>query len=171
MPTRKDCLSLLKDTNCSENVIAHCKAVENLAIKIAKMTDANKELVSRGALIHDIGRGRTHGVKHAYEGAKIAKKLGLPDNIILIIERHIGAGLTKDEAKSVGLPAKDYIPITLEEKIVAHADNLIDENEKKPVAVVVKRFRKLGYNAAADKILALHKELSKICKKDLDSIK
>ena len=41
----------------------------------------------------DIGRSKTHGVLHVLEGVKIARKLRLPEGIVNIIERHIGAGL------------------------------------------------------------------------------
>ena len=33
-----------------------------------------------------------------------------------IIERHIGAGITEEEAVNLGLPKKSYLPETLEEK-------------------------------------------------------
>jgi uncharacterized protein (TIGR00295 family) len=170
LPTRKECIDLLKKAGCDENVINHCQAVEDLALRIAELTDANKKLVRIAALLHDIGRGSTHGIRHAVEGAKIARGVGLPESVVLIIERHIGSGLTKDEAKRLGLPQKDYVPNTLEEKIVAHADNLIDENEKRPVREVAQRFEELGYGSVAEKILALHKELSEICGMDLDLI-
>lgn len=170
LPTRKECIHLLKKFGCDENVIDHCQVVEDLAIKMAELADANIKLVSIAALLHDIGRGSTHGIRHAVEGAKIARKLGLPEKVVLIIERHIGAGITKEEARRLGLPLKDFMPITLEEKIVAHADNLIDENKKRSVHEVEQRFRKLSYKKMAKKILDLHKELSEICGIDLDLI-
>ena len=40
--------------------------------------------------------------------------------------KHIGAGIPSDEAEILELPPGDYMPCTLEEKIVAHADNLIN---------------------------------------------
>lgn len=51
--------------------------------------------------------------------------MGMDERIIRIIERHIGAGISADEARAMGLPYKDYLPISPEEKIVAHADNLL----------------------------------------------
>jgi uncharacterized protein (TIGR00295 family) len=62
---------------------------------------------------------------HAVEGAKILRKDGFDERIVKIVERHIGAGLTAKEAKEFGLPERDYIPETIEEKIVAMADNLV----------------------------------------------
>ena len=96
--TPEKCIFLLKKSGCSDSVISHCKVVRNLAVNIAKRTDADLKLVEAGALLHDIGRSKTHGLKHAIEGAKIAKDMGLPDRIIRIIERHIGAGLSADIA-------------------------------------------------------------------------
>ena len=133
IPTYEECILLLKENGCSEEVINHCKAVRDIALKIAEHTNANREIVEAGALLHDIGRSKTHGIRHAIEGVKIAKKLGLSDELIKIIESHIGAGLSKEEAKKLGLPAKDYNPKTLEEKIVCHADNLIEDGEKQTI--------------------------------------
>ncbi|UCF08323.1 MAG: TIGR00295 family protein [Thermoplasmata archaeon] len=170
LPTRDECLKTLRTSGCSENVITHCLAVEGLAVKIAKLAHADLELVSAGALLHDIGRAKTHGVGHAVEGGRIARELGFDERLVLIIERHIGAGITKNEAERIGLPAGEYIPQTLEEKIVAHSDNLIDEDRKVPVSKVISRFEKEGYGEAAQKIRDLHSELSGVCGVDLDLI-
>ncbi len=170
LPTRKEAIDMLRKSGCHDNVIAHCLAVEPLAMKIAKLANADLGLVCCSAILHDIGRVKTHGIGHAVEGARMVRELGLPETVALIIERHIGAGISKEEALKLGLPEKDYIPTTLEEKIVAHSDNLIEENDKKPIAIVVQRFERLGHKEAARKIFALHKELSEICVTDLDRI-
>ena len=170
LPTREECIDILKKSGCNKKVVRHCKAVEDLALRIAELANGDKKLISVAAMLHDIGRANTHGIKHAVEGAEMARELGLPETVILIIERHIGAGITKDEAKKLGLPVKDYAPITLEEKIVSHADNLIEETKKRPVREVVQRFEELGYRNVGEKILRLHKELSEICGIDLDLI-
>lgn len=170
LPTREECLAFLEKSGCNEAVIKHCQAVDDLSVRIAELAKADIELVSVGALLHDIGRARTHGVDHAVTGANIARELGLCEAVILIIERHIGAGITEEEADKIKLPTRDYIPRTLEEKIVAHADNLIEDTRKIPVRTVVRRFEKLGYDQAAKMILILHKELSEICGLDLDNL-
>jgi uncharacterized protein (TIGR00295 family) len=170
LPTPEECINLLRKIGCSEEVICHCKAVRDIALKIADYTDSDKALVETGALLHDIGRSKTHGIYHAVEGVKIAKKLGLSQNIINIIERHIGAGLSADVAKSLGLPKKDYIPITLEEKIVCHADNLVDNCRFQKIGVEVERALKEGHKDYALRLVELHKELSDICGIDLDNL-
>ena len=170
IPTPEECITLLKESGCSEEVIAHCKAVRDIAVKIAEHTDADKKLVEAGALLHDIGRSKTHGIRHAIEGVKLAKKLGLSDEIISIIETHIGAGLSKEEAKKLGLPSKEYNPETLEEKIVCHADNLIDDGKKQPIEKEVEKALEKGLKEYAIKLVRLHKELSEIVGFDLNKI-
>ena len=115
-----DCISLLRRAGCTEGVIAHCRAVRDLALAYA-----SDPLVEAGALLHDIGRGVTHDLHHAEAGGAICRSFGLDKAIVAIVERHIGAGLTADECSLLGLVPRDCMPRTLEEKIVAHADNLV----------------------------------------------
>jgi tRNA (cytidine56-2'-O)-methyltransferase len=168
-PNRDECLKMLRDAGCSKEVIEHCKTVTKLALKIAAKCNANLELVEGGALLHDIGRSKTHGVMHGVEGAKIAKEIGLPDEIVNIIERHLGGGISKEEATKIGLPEKDYTPVTLEEKIVCHADNLIAHDRKQTLSEAIKPYMK-NMPDVAEKIKKLHRELSEICGIDLDDI-
>lgn len=163
IPSPEECIRLLKKNGCSDRVIKHCKAVRDIAVKIAEKTNADIELVEAAALLHDIGRSKTHGISHGVEGVKIAKKIGLPNNIIRIIERHLGAGIPKAEAKKLGLPVKDYIPITLEEKIVCHADNLIDNCRRQNIEKAVERALREGNKEYAERLISLHKELTDIC--------
>ena len=107
---------------------------------------------------------------HGVEGAKIATELGLPLSIVNIIERHLGAGIPSEEAAMLGLPLKDYIPITLEEKIVAHADNLIDNDQEHPIEKEVEKALKKGHTKHAERLMKLHQELSQRCGTDLNNI-
>ncbi len=136
-------LELLKKENTPENVIEHSKAVCRKAMKIASnFKDADLDLIRKGALLHDIGRSRTHGITHAIVGVEIARQYGYGQDVLNIIERHIGAGITESEAVKLGLPKKSYVPETLEEKIVAHADNLISGSEEVDVDFVIKKWNR-----------------------------
>jgi tRNA (cytidine56-2'-O)-methyltransferase len=170
VPSPEECINLLRKTGCSEEVVRHCKAVRNIAVRIAKKANADVRFVEISALLHDIGRSKTHGILHGVEGAKIAQTLGLSDKIVKIIERHIGAGVPSSEAKKLGLPVKDYIPETLEEKIVCHADSLIDNCKKQNIEHEVERALKTGDNEYARRLVILHKELSDICGIDVNQI-
>lgn len=121
----EDCIALLRRAGCSEGVIAHCRAVRDLALTYASDPIVDRELVRVGALLHDIGRGATHDLRHAEVGGEICRSFGLEGAVVAIVERHIGAGLTADESSLLGLVPRDCMPRTLEEKIVAHADNLV----------------------------------------------
>ncbi len=132
---REDALDILKVSGCSDKVIAHCITVAELALEIAvkqinKGKDVDLEIVEIGALLHDLGRARSHGIDHAIIGVEMAKENNIEPSVLEVIKRHIGAGITREEAKIMGLPDDDYIPVTLEQKIVAHADNLVMGTER-----------------------------------------
>jgi uncharacterized protein (TIGR00295 family) len=170
IPNPGQCLRLLREAGCSDDVINHCKAVRKVAVRIAKKAHANIQLVEAGALLHDIGRGQTQGIMHGVEGAKIATELGLPQSIVNIIERHVGAGIPRDEAITLGLPPKDYMPVTLEEKIVAHADNLIENDHEHQIEKEVEKAIQKGHPKHAERLMELHRELSQRCGMDLNDI-
>lgn len=139
-------LSLLRQSGCPSHVIDHCLAVKETALRLAsqvKKVPIDRELVRRGALLHDIGRSKCHTLHHAVEGAAIARALGLEEALVRIVERHIGAGITTEEAVKLGLPAKDYVPETVEEKIVSYADNIVVHTTEVSFAETLNRFTKL----------------------------
>ena len=125
---REELLEILRENGLSQNIIDHSIKVTEKALEIAGKIKQNHEvdldLILAGAMLHDIGRSRKHGWKHAVEGGLLIRELQLDDRIALIAERHILAGINKEEASQFGLPEIDYIPETIEEKIVAYADKL-----------------------------------------------
>lgn len=115
-----------------EQVRKHCIKVAEVALRIAKRINTqlgakvDENAVKLGALLHDIGRALTHNAfKHFVVSGEILRKEKFDERIAFIAERHFAAGLTKEEAKMLGLPEKDYLPLTIEEKIVCHADNVV----------------------------------------------
>ncbi len=155
-------VEILKRLNCPDHLIKHCKAVCKKALKLSSnFNDVDTELVKTGALLHDIGRCKTNGIDHAIIGAKILKELGFSEDVANIALRHIGAGIPREEAIELGLPPQDYIPITLEEKIVAHADNLVHQDKEVNLEFIIKKWkRKLGDDHPSIKrIIELHREI------------
>ncbi len=165
MITPDRALQILRDEGCSEKVIAHCIAVSEHATEIAEKLVAegkqvDVELVTIGGLLHDLGRCRTHGIDHAVVGADIAAELDLGPLIINIIKKHIGAGITTEEAKELGLPEDDYIPVTLEEKIVAHADNFISGNTRTTMEQLIEKMKEKDLTEESMmRIIALAEEI------------
>ena len=136
--------NVLIEAGCSPGVVAHCRAVSLTAVALAeqvKQVSIDRELVRLGGLLHDIGRARSHDIHHALEGVKIAKELGFSDPLLSINERHIGAGITAAEAERLGLPKKDYLPQTPEEKLVSYADNLTKGASAMSFEEAMERFR------------------------------
>jgi uncharacterized protein len=164
LPSREQALQFLRQSGCLRNVIKHCEAVAELAVEIANACkerglEVDSELVEIGALLHDIGRAKTHSVHHAVKGAEIAESLGLPETVISIIKRHVGGGITAREAKKLGWPMDIYVPQTLEEKIVSYADKLIEGSQRVPIERTIENLsRELPPSSIAG-IRRLHMEM------------
>ncbi len=141
-----------------------------LAVAIAERCGADVELVRAGGLLHDLGRARTHGIRHAVEGASIARALHLPEPLVLIIQKHIGAGISPKEAAEIGLPDLDFMPSTKEEKIVCHADNLVSDAAYLTSQESYRDFVRKGFESTGQRMLAMHRELSELCGRDIDEI-
>jgi len=121
-------------------------------------------LVESGALLHDLGRGQTHGIEHGAVGGLMARQLGMPMELAQIIERHVGAGLSPEEARRNKLPKGSYIPETLEEKIVCYADKLIEGAHEVGIDSTIDNFaQELGSDHPAIKRLQdLHREMTAV---------
>ncbi|MDY0266360.1 MAG: HDIG domain-containing protein [Methanimicrococcus sp.] len=152
MISREEALLILKKEGCDEKVILHCALVSDVAVELAEKNikmgrDVDIKLVEIGALLHDLGRAKTHSMEHGVIGAKLAEKYDLDESVIEIIKKHIGAGITKEEAVYFDLPDGDYIPRTWEEKIVAHADNMVKGSKR----ITLKKRNKLLKEFGVDK--------------------
>jgi uncharacterized protein len=116
-----------------EIVWTHSLIVKDIALQIASNLEkkykikVNKKLLVQGSLVHDIGCydclgnnfcfGKNY-ITHGEIGYKILLENKYPESIARFSLVHIGVGV------------EDMIPITLEEEIVAYADNF---HSKKPV--------------------------------------
>lgn len=171
---REEALKLMKEAGCSDGVIKHCKSVTRVAMRIAEILkrrghNVDLNLIEVGALIHDLGRAKTHGVEHGAVGGRIAREMGLPEPLARIIERHVGAGITADEAERIGLPHRDYVPQTLEEKVIAYADKLIEGEREVKFEETLKRFvEELGEDhPAIERMRDLYREMMELLGEDI----
>jgi len=171
IPTDRECIDYLIEAGCKKRVIIHCCTVRAVAEEmLTGIKDADGDLVIAGALLHDIGRAEDHSIMHAYIGSKMVENLGLPKELVDIVRKHTGAGLDADDVAEMGLPAGDYMPRTLEEKIVAHADNLVSDNRVVTHEHSVSKLVLKGAFRGADRVEMLHMELSDYYGADLDVI-
>lgn len=77
-------------TSFGQNILVHSKEVAYIAEAIAKQIGADAQLALKGGLLHDLGKALDHDIEgtHPEIGGKIARKYGLHENIVNIIEAH-----------------------------------------------------------------------------------
>ncbi|HLD42976.1 MAG TPA: HDIG domain-containing protein [Candidatus Nanoarchaeia archaeon] len=136
------------DDGAFKKVLAHVQAVKKAALRIAdRIPGTDKEFIATASILHDIGRfqfppGSKNAIQHGIKGAEILRKEGFPKHA-LVAERHIGVGISRKDIReqNLPLPDKDFLPISKEEKIIAHADNLIFGDKEGTLQMVIDRFR------------------------------
>ncbi len=116
IPFAEECFKIMTEHQVPEHIIAHSKAVCDVATDIAeKLTKDNikidKDLVIAGALLHDV---RKLEKDHAFAGAKLLEGMGLI-RVARIVKAH---GLYR-------LEDENFAPRTIEEKIVFYADKRV----------------------------------------------
>lgn len=77
-------------TSYGQNVLLHSVEMAHIAGMIAEEIGANKRVTKTATLLHDIGKAVTHKIegKHAEIGAELAKKYGMPDDIVHAMAAH-----------------------------------------------------------------------------------
>ncbi|NLI74648.1 MAG: HDIG domain-containing protein [Euryarchaeota archaeon] len=170
IPSEERCIRILFDEGIHPKIVRHVCTVMRVAEAIAIKCDANLSLVRAGALLHDLGRSRTQGIRHAIEGATLARDLELPEELVLIIQKHVGAGIEPKNAQELGLPPLDYMPSTLEEKIVCHADNLVDDHKIITLREAYLDFVEKNLEEQGEQMLKMHRDLSEACNMDVSQI-
>lgn len=121
----------MKQEGLSKNIIEHSIKVSKKALQIGKkvkrkVPGLDLDLIEIGGLLHDLGRSKRHDWEHGIEGGRIIKELNVQneDNLARIAETHILCGLDEMDCQEIGISEGNYMPQTLEEKIVCYADKL-----------------------------------------------
>ncbi|MBQ1633572.1 MAG: HD domain-containing protein [Bacteroidaceae bacterium] len=137
------------------------KHSEDVAQKVLEIAEAHPEFhldrqfIYEAAMLHDIGILYVdapgiccHGTKpyicHGMLGAELLRNEGLPAHA-RVAERHTGTGLTKEEIlrQSLPLPPRDFVPETLEEKIICYADKFFSKSHLEEVKTPEQAMRSL----------------------------
>ena len=176
VPTREQCMGILRDAGCDEKVIQHCQLVEAVALGFAKAINeshhglVNEPLVTAGALLHDLGRTKTHDIEHVVWGVQMAQELDVDPFVVEIIRKHVGGGLTPYDAQKLGLPTWNMMPSTWEEKVVNHADSLVGARGRRTIKKTLKHIRKVGTPNWYKRVREMHRQLSGMAETDLDLV-
>lgn len=152
-----------KKYSVPEDVRRHCIAVARTALKIVEVAkrrgyNVDVDAVFLGSLLHDIGRVVTNKIEHFVHSAEILRREGFDEKIVKIVERHFSAGIKAEEAEKLGIEKKDYIPETLEEKIVSFADNITFGETRVSFDEFIKYLEEIG---KADPAMSWLAEISK----------
>lgn len=131
------------DNTLKNILVTHSRQVREHALSVDRRhpeLHLDTQLLSDGALLHDIGIFLTHApsigchgdypyLMHGYLGACMLRKEGL-ESLARICERHTGTGLTKDSIQKAGIPIpiNDYLPETLEEQVICYADKFYSKS-------------------------------------------
>lgn len=77
-------------TSYGQNVLKHSTEMAHMAGIIAEQIGADVRVCKYAALLHDMGKALTHKIegKHHHISAEMARKYGVPDNIVHAIEAH-----------------------------------------------------------------------------------
>ena len=124
--------SLAYNTLIEHSRMVLCKCLE-IAEKI-RYQAPDISFLKEASMLHDIGiflakaphigcYGNRDYICHGYLGRDLLEKEGLPIHA-LVCERHVGVGLSISDIMDwdLPLPAREMLPVTLEEKIICYAD-------------------------------------------------
>lgn len=157
--------------------LRHCRSVAGLALEIAgrKKLPLDPAVVEAAAMLHDIGifatdapsiecRGTEPYIRHGVIGAGLLRAEGAGEEYAVVAERHTGAGLTADDVRRGGLPleARDYLPLTLLERLICYADKFYSKSgdmERKPLEKVRRQMARFSEDTLR-RFDALHREFS-----------
>ena len=170
IPTKEVAFDLLKKLKVPYQVRRHSLAVADKALEIASKIvkiKVDTDLIEAGAILHDIGRAVTHGFEHAVIGGKILRERGFPNELSRICETHILGGLDKFDAKEVGLDFLDYLPQTIEEKIICLADKYMAGTRE---VSIQERFQKWFSKYGKTKILMKSKKRIEEIQKEIKEL-
>ena len=101
------------------------------------------DFLTEAGMLHDVGIKFCHApeifcegtepyVRHGILGQELLESEGLPRHA-LVCARHTGSGITREDVRSqcLPLPEADYVPVSLEEKILCIADKFYSKTPQK----------------------------------------
>ena len=151
-----------EDNELRHILINHSQSVARKALQIVSShpeLHLDAQFVEEAAMLHDLGIFRTNApgiqcfgsepyICHGRLGAEILRKEGY-ERHARVCERHTGAGITCKEiiAQGLPLPHQDFLPETMEEKVICYADKFFSKthlDREKSIEKAEKSLAKFG---------------------------
>jgi len=151
-----------EDNELRHILLVHSRAVADKALAIADRhpeLSLDRQFIEEAAMLHDIGivRCNAPGIQcfgtepyicHGRIGAEMLRAEGFPRHA-RVCERHTGAGITRSQiiAKKLPLPQQDFLPETMEEKVICYADKFFSKShldEEKTIEQAIASLSKFG---------------------------
>ena len=151
-----------EDNELRHILINHSQSVARKALQIVSShpeLHLDAQFVEEAAMLHDLGIFRTDApgiqcfgsepyICHGRLGAEILRKEGY-ERHARVCERHTGAGITCEEIIKQGLPLphQDFLPETLDEKVICYADKFFSKthlDQEKSIEKAEKSLAKFG---------------------------
>lgn len=133
-----------QDDELRQIYVTHAGKVAELALELSARhpeLSLDKKFIEEAAMLHDIGifltdaprihcTGNAAYICHGYLGAELLRTEGYPLHA-RVSERHTGTGITKEQiiANEWQLPHRDFLPETLEEKLICFADKFYSKTK------------------------------------------
>ena len=142
IPTKEECLNVMKKYNMLENIVSHSLLVNSVALYLSEELNKRGEnlnllKVQAGALLHDITKTRSieTGEDHAKTGSVLLKILGY-NSISEIVRQHV---IINDTVN---------LPFVSEIEVVYYADKRVKHEE---IVTLEERFNDLRKRYATTK--------------------
>ena len=156
-----------EDNELRHILLVHSRAVADKALAIADRhpeLSLDRQFIEEAAMLHDIGivRCNAPGIQcfgtepyicHGRIGADMLRAEGFPQHA-RVCEHHTGAGITRSQiiAQQLPLPQQDFLPETMEEKIICYADKFFSKthlDEEKTIEQAIASLSKFGEEGVA----------------------
>lgn len=131
-----------EDNQLKQILLIHSQSVARRALQIVSLHPELKldaDFIREAAMLHDIGIiqtdapgiccfGKEPYICHGLLGGNMLRQEGFPRHA-RVCERHTGAGLGVEEivAQHLPLPHVDFLPETMEEKVICYADKFFSK--------------------------------------------
>ncbi len=148
-------------------LVVHSQSVAQKALQTVSLhpeLNLDRQFIEEAAMLHDIGIIRTDApgiqcfgtepyIRHGIIGAEMLRGEGMPRHA-RVCERHTGAGLSCEDIvnQNLPLPHRDFLPETLEEKLICYADKFFSKSHpdrEKPLEKVERSIAKFGGDGLA----------------------